>query len=98
MQVLDPNPFAGLEVSPLHGVVPVGGVAELAITLTPNAVMKFDTRVNVAIRDNKTLELRMGGTVEPPVIDIDVVSLPSVTKCYFVLFNTQLSCLRATVL
>ena len=73
MQVLDPNPFPGLTVSPIHGVVPVGGVAELKVHLTPNAVMKFDTRVNVSIRGWKTLELRMGGTVEPPVVDIDVV-------------------------
>ena len=75
LQVMDPNPFPGLSVSPLHGVVPVGGVAELQIHLTPNAVMKFDTRVQVAIRGYKNLELRMGGTVEPPCVDIDVVSI-----------------------
>ncbi len=73
--MLDPNPFPGLSVSPLHGVVPVGGVAEIKIHLTPNAVMKFDTRVQVAIRGGKTLELRMGGTVEPPSVDIDMVSI-----------------------
>ena len=74
LQVLDPNPFPGLSVSPLHGVIPVGGTAELKVQLTPNAVIKFDTRVQVAIRGARTLELRMGGTVEPPVVDIDVVS------------------------
>ena len=71
-QILDPNPFAGLTVSPTHGVVPVGGTAEIKIHLTPNAVIKFDTRVNVNIRGSKTLELRMGGTVEPPIVDIDI--------------------------
>lgn len=74
-QVLDPNPFPGLSVSPLHGVVPVGGTAELSVSLMPGAIMKFDTHVQVAIRGGKTLELRMGGTVEPPCVDIDLVSV-----------------------
>ncbi|KAL3884217.1 hypothetical protein ACJMK2_030436, partial [Sinanodonta woodiana] len=71
-QVLDPNPFPGLTVSPLHGVVPVGGYASLIVRLTPDAVMKFDTRVGVAVKGGKPLELRMGGTVEPPSVDIEV--------------------------
>lgn len=54
--------------------MPVGGRAEIKIHLTPNAVMKFDTRVQVAIKGLKTLELRMGGTVETPCVDIDIVS------------------------
>ena len=36
--------------------------------------MKFDTRLEVAIRGWKTIDLRMGGTVEPPLVDIDIVS------------------------
>ena len=72
-KVLDPNPFPGLSVGPIHGVIPVGGNGELEVTLTPNAVLKFDTRVQVAIRGSKTLELRLGGAVEPPCVDIDVV-------------------------
>ena len=72
--MLDPNPFPGLTVQPLQGVVPVGGYAEIKVYFTPNAVLKFDTRVQVAIRGWKTIELRMGGTVEPPCVDIDVVS------------------------
>ncbi|XP_033635373.1 cilia- and flagella-associated protein 47-like isoform X1 [Asterias rubens] len=71
-QVVDPNPVPGLNVSPVQGVVPVGGTTELGIFLTPSAVMKFDTRLEVAIRGWKTIELRMGGTVEPPMVDIDV--------------------------
>ncbi|XP_048239518.1 cilia and flagella-associated protein 47-like isoform X3 [Haliotis rufescens] len=73
-QVLDPNPFPGLTVSPVHGVVPVGGTAELRVSLTPDAVLKFDTRVQLAIKGGKTIDLRMGGTVEPPSVDI---SMPS---------------------
>lgn len=72
-QVLDPNPFPGLAVSPIHGVVPVGGHAELKVQLTPGAILKFDTKIQVAIKGGKTLELRMGGNVEPPTVDIDVV-------------------------
>ena len=71
----DPNPFPGLQVNPLHGIVPVGGHAELQVKLTPDAILKFDTRVQVAIKGAKNLELRMGGTVEPPAVDIDLVSI-----------------------
>lgn len=72
-QVLDPNPFPGLAISPIHGVVPVGGHAELKVQLTPSAILKFDTKIQVAIKGGRTLELRMGGNVEPPTVDIDVV-------------------------
>ncbi|XP_076467202.1 cilia and flagella-associated protein 47-like [Babylonia areolata] len=73
-QVLDSNPFPGLTVTPVHGVVPVGGSAELRVSLTPEAILKFDTRVQVAIKGGKVMELRMGGTVEAPEVDIDVSS------------------------
>ncbi|KAL8606797.1 hypothetical protein ACOMHN_049626 [Nucella lapillus] len=73
-QVLDPNPFPGLTVTPVHGVVPVGGNAELRVSLTPEAILKFDTRVQVAIKGGRVMELRMGGTVEAPEVDIDVTS------------------------
>ena len=76
LQVVDPNPVPGLSVSPVQGVVPVGGTTELKIHLTPSAVMKFDTRLEVAIRGWKTIDLRMGGTVEPPLVDIDMVRDP----------------------
>lgn len=72
-QVLDPNPLAGLTVSPVHGVVPVGGSTEIRVALTPDAIMKFDTRVQVSIRGGKSIELRIGGTVEAPDVNIDVV-------------------------
>jgi hypothetical protein len=53
--------------------VPVGGHAELKVQLTPSAILKFDTKIQVAIKGGRTLELRMGGNVEPPTVDIDVV-------------------------
>ena len=67
-------PFQGLLVTPVQGVIPIGGKAELKIMLSPNALIKFDTRIQVAIRGGKTLELRVGGTVEPPCVDIELVS------------------------
>ncbi|XP_071954714.1 cilia- and flagella-associated protein 47-like isoform X2 [Antedon mediterranea] len=73
-QIIDPNPVPGLMVSPVQGVVPVGGNTELKIYLTPGAIMKFDTRLEVSIRGWKTIELRMGGTVCPPSVNIDVPS------------------------
>ena len=41
--------------------------------LTPDSILKFDTRVQVSVKGCKNLELRMGGTVEPPCVDIDLV-------------------------
>ncbi|XP_074844435.1 cilia- and flagella-associated protein 47 [Carettochelys insculpta] len=73
-QVLDSNPLPGMTITPSQGVVPVGGRADLKIFFTPNAVMKFDTRVEVAVRHGKLLELRIGGFVEAPDIDISVES------------------------
>ena len=61
-------------MTPVHGVVPVGGNAEIRVSLTPEAILKFDTRVQVAIKGSKVIELRMGGTVEAPEVDIDTVS------------------------
>ena len=56
-------------------MVPVGGVALISATLTPNAVMKFDSQVNIAVRNGKSVEIRVSGTVEPPLVDIDLVCL-----------------------
>ncbi|XP_075769379.1 cilia- and flagella-associated protein 47 isoform X3 [Pelodiscus sinensis] len=73
-QVLDSNPLLGMTITPSQGVVPVGGHTDLKIYFIPNAVMKFDTRVEVAIRHGKVLELRIGGSVEAPEIGINVES------------------------
>ena len=70
---MNPNPFPGLTLSPAYGVVPVSGVALISATLTPTAIMKFDCQVNIAVRNGKSLELRISGIVEPPLVDIDLV-------------------------
>nr|XP_039264663.1 cilia- and flagella-associated protein 47-like isoform X2 [Styela clava] len=70
--VVNSNPFPGMTVAPVHGVVPVGGNTELKVYLQPTAAMKFDTWIRVNIRGSKTIDLRMGGTVDPPAVDIDV--------------------------
>lgn len=44
------------------------------VEFTPNSIHKFDTHIQVNVRGWKTFSLRVGGTVEPPCVDIDVVS------------------------
>ncbi|XP_059154686.1 cilia- and flagella-associated protein 47-like isoform X2 [Physella acuta] len=73
-QVTDPNPLPGLTISPVHGVVPVGGNAEIRVSLTPDSIIKFDTRIQVSIKGGKTLELRIGGSVEAPSVKINAES------------------------
>ncbi|CAB1422248.1 unnamed protein product [Pleuronectes platessa] len=71
-QVLDVCPLPGLVVGPYEGVVPSRGQAVLKIHFTPDAVIRFDTRVEIALRGMKSIELRVGGSVEPPNLDISV--------------------------
>ncbi|XP_077958392.1 cilia- and flagella-associated protein 47-like isoform X2 [Gasterosteus aculeatus] len=71
-QVLDVYPLPGLVVSPPEGVVPMGGRATLEIHFIPDSVIKFDTRVEIALRNMKSIELRVGGSVEPPNVDFSV--------------------------
>ncbi|XP_062417325.1 cilia- and flagella-associated protein 47-like [Pungitius pungitius] len=71
-QVLDVYPMRGLVVSPPEGVVPMGGQATLEIHFSPDSVIKFDTRVEIALRNMKSIELRVGGSVEPPNVDFSV--------------------------
>ncbi|XP_075446373.1 cilia- and flagella-associated protein 47 isoform X3 [Ascaphus truei] len=73
-QVVDVSPLPGMTINPSHGIVPMGGHATLKIFFTPSAVMKFDTRVEVSVRNAKTLELRIGGSVVPPEVDISISS------------------------
>ena len=42
---------------------------------TPDLVHKFDNEIEVNILGWKTISLRLGGTVEQPCVDVDVVSL-----------------------
>ncbi|XP_028583251.2 cilia- and flagella-associated protein 47 isoform X2 [Podarcis muralis] len=73
-QVIDANPLPGMIISPFQGVVPVGGHTEINIYFRPNALMKFDSRVEIAVRHAKYLELRIGGSVDVPDIYISMDS------------------------
>jgi len=77
LQILNPNPFPGLTLSPVYGAVPAGGVSLISATLTPSAIVKFDTQLNIGIRNGNPVELRVSGTVEPPLVDIDLVRVVS---------------------
>ena len=41
---------------------------------SPNSIHKFDTHIQVNVRGWRIISLRVGGTIEPPCVDIDVVS------------------------
>ncbi|XP_069579420.1 cilia- and flagella-associated protein 47-like [Brachyistius frenatus] len=71
-RVLDVRPLPGMVVSPSEGVVPSRGRAALEIRFDPDAVFKFDTAVEVALRNTRSVELRVSGSVEPPDVDISV--------------------------
>ncbi|XP_015276849.1 PREDICTED: cilia- and flagella-associated protein 47 [Gekko japonicus] len=73
-QVVDASPLPGMIITPFQGVIPVGGRTELKIYFTPNALMKFDSRVEVSVRHAKSLELRLGGSVEVPDIALSMCS------------------------
>lgn len=45
---------------------------------TPDLVHKFDSEIEVNILGWKTISLRLGGTVEQPCVDVDVVS-----RCFY---------------
>lgn len=80
LQVADPSPYAGMQLFPRSGCVPVGGAAELLVVLHPKSVDRFDVRVGVELRGGKKVGIRMAGAVEHPVIAIDKVG--SMT-CYY---------------
>ena len=50
---------------------------------TPNSIHKFDTYIQVNVRGSKTVSLRVGGTIEPPCVDIDVVSRSDLQSFFF---------------
>ncbi|KAF7659350.1 hypothetical protein LDENG_00298920 [Lucifuga dentata] len=71
-QVVDVYPLPGMVVSAPEGVVPTGGQALLQIHFSPDSVIRFDTKIEIALRNMKSIELRVGGSVEPPSVDINV--------------------------
>lgn len=44
------------------------------VEFTPDLVHRFDGEIEVNILGWKTISLRLGGTVEQPCVDVDVVS------------------------
>ena len=73
--MVDPSPHPGLRVYPESGVVPAGGTAPLNLLLCPEAVGGIDSRVGVALREGKTLSVRLAGMVEQPVLCVDQVRM-----------------------
>ncbi|KAM9328460.1 cilia- and flagella-associated protein 47-like [Pholidichthys leucotaenia] len=71
-QILDLCPLPGMTLSPSEGVVPSKGQVVLNIHFNPEYVIRFDTRIEIALRNLKSIELRVGGSVEPPNVDISV--------------------------
>ncbi|XP_054654983.1 cilia and flagella-associated protein 47-like [Dunckerocampus dactyliophorus] len=71
-RVLDVCPLPCMVVSPCEGVVPGRGKAVLKIQFNPDSVIKFDTRIEIAVRNMKSIEFRVGGSVEAPNVDISV--------------------------
>ncbi|KAI0223616.1 Cilia- and flagella-associated protein 47 [Lamellibrachia satsuma] len=73
-QVLETNPIPGLKATPENGVIPSGGFTEITLSMTPTNLIKFDARINVAIRGGRVQEIRIGGAVEAPCVNIDIPS------------------------
>ncbi|XP_061554921.1 cilia- and flagella-associated protein 47-like [Phycodurus eques] len=71
-RVLDVCPLPCMVVIPCEGVVPSRGKTVLKIHFNPDSVIKFDTRVAIAVKNVKSIEIRVGGSVEPPNVDISV--------------------------
>ncbi|XP_056883896.1 cilia- and flagella-associated protein 47-like [Takifugu flavidus] len=71
-KVPDVCPLPGMVVSPSEGVIPCGGNAALSIHLKADSVIKFDTRIEIALRNMKSIEVRVVGSVEPPKLDISM--------------------------
>ena len=76
-QVLETNPIPGLVATPANGVIQSGGFSEITLSMTPVSMVKFDARINVAIHGGRVQEIRLGGAVEAPSVNIDVVSVIS---------------------
>nr|XP_033803452.1 cilia- and flagella-associated protein 47 isoform X2 [Geotrypetes seraphini] len=71
-QLLDLNPVPRMNIVPSQGVIPIGGVAKIDITFTPNGVIKFDAKVEVAVRNSKPTELKISGFVISPEVELSM--------------------------
>lgn len=54
-------------------ILPFRWISEFQVEFTPTSIHKFDTHIQVNVRGWKTISLRVGGTIEPPCVDIDMV-------------------------
>ncbi|XP_072305824.1 cilia- and flagella-associated protein 47-like [Eucyclogobius newberryi] len=86
-QVKDVCPLPGMVVSPAEGMVQRGGQAVLSIHFNPDSVIRFDATVEIALKCLKSIELRVGGSVEPPNVEI--------TRSSFQLFGVYLGSRRS---
>ncbi|KAM6893513.1 cilia and flagella-associated protein 47-like [Xenentodon cancila] len=71
-QIPDVCPLPGMVVSPSEGTVPSKGQAMIKIHFNPDVVKQFNTRVEIMLRNMKSIELRVGGSVEIPNVEISV--------------------------
>ena len=49
-------------------------ILKFQVNYKPISIQKFDTQIEVLVRGWKPIYLRMGGHVEAPCVDIDMVS------------------------
>ena len=91
------------------GAVPVGGFSQIYMHLTPNVEAKFDTQIEIQIRDQhssqhfKSQGIRIGGQSELPAVGIDLdrfefggVYTGSVHSLLFTMVNKLQSRVKAT--
>ncbi|KAM4711439.1 LOW QUALITY PROTEIN: cilia- and flagella-associated protein 47-like [Anableps anableps] len=71
-QVVDICPLPGMVLSPSEGVVPSRGQAMITIQFNPDCFFKFDAKVEIALRNMKSIELIVAGSVEPPNVDFSM--------------------------
>ncbi|XP_040859058.1 cilia- and flagella-associated protein 47 [Ochotona curzoniae] len=59
-----------VDIVPSEGIIPFGGITILNISCKPVTAERFDTRAKVAIRHANVIDLRIGGSVEIPDVEI----------------------------
>lgn len=62
-----------MQVHPVCGCIPVGGVAALNLFFQPQDVGPFDIKLCVLLKEGKGISLRIAGSVVQPVVSIDEV-------------------------
>ena len=62
-------------MSPKLGCVPANGRYELTLQLKPQVVEKLDFDLSVKFRAGSIITIRVGASVEPPLVTIDKVQM-----------------------